>query len=66
MENTANILNPNKRLIPSLLKVFAISQFHLFYFKEDEEEKSVKIIAIKCINFLKKTGLYLRHSTLEK
>ena len=35
MEHTANILNPNKGLINSLLKVFDMFQLRLFYDKHD-------------------------------
>ena len=35
MEHTANILNPNKWLIPSLLKVFSMFQLHIFYYKRN-------------------------------
>ena len=34
MENTENILKPNKEIIPSLLNVFAMFQLILFYDKE--------------------------------
>ena len=44
MEHTENILKPNKGLIPSLLKVFAIFQLRLIDDKDDMEA-----IAIRCI-----------------
>ena len=39
IEHTANIINPNKGIIPSLLKVFPMFQLRLFYDKHDEEGK---------------------------
>ena len=50
MERTANILKPNKGLIPSLLKYFAMFQFRIIGDKYD-----VDSIAIMCINYKKKT-----------
>ena len=41
MEYTANILDPNKGLITSLLKVFDMFQLRLFNNKEYEEENFV-------------------------
>ena len=61
MEHTANIPKPNKGLIPSLLKVFAVFQLILF----DDKDK-VDTISIRCINCKKETGLYLRYSTFEE
>ena len=61
MEHTANILNPNKGLIPSLLKLFAMFELRLI----DDRDK-VEAIAIRCINCKKETGLYLGTSTLEE
>ena len=46
IEHTTNILNPNKGLIISLIKVFAMFKLRLFDDKEDEEVKVVEIIAI--------------------
>ena len=45
MELIENILNPNKGLIPSLLKVFAMFELHLL----DDRDK-VEAVAIRCIN----------------
>ena len=45
MEHTANILNPDKGLIPSLLKVFSMFELRLF----DDIDK-LEVIAIRCIN----------------
>ena len=61
MEHTANILKPNKGLIPSLLKVFAIFELRLI-----DDRYKLEDIAIRCINSKKETGLYLRTSTLEE
>ena len=61
MEDTENILKPNKGLIPSLLRVFAIFQLRLFDYKYE-----VEIINISCINCKKVTGLHLRNSTFEE
>ena len=60
MEHTENIINPNKGLIPSLLKVFYMFELRLI----DDRDK-VEAIDIRCINCKKRTGLYLRTSTLE-
>ena len=60
MEHTANILKPNKGLIPSLLNVFVMCQLRLF-----DDKYGVEIIAIRCINSKKETCLYLRNSTFE-
>ena len=49
MEHTANILKPNKGIIPSLLKVFAMFEMILI---DDQDE--MEAIAIRCINFKKK------------
>ena len=61
MKHTANILNPNKGLITSLLKVFVMFELSLVY-----ERDKVESIAIMCINSKKGTGLYLRTPTLEE
>ena len=61
MEHTTNIQNPNKGLIPSLLNMFAMFQLRLF-----DDKYEVIIIAIRCINCKKETGLYLRNSTFEE
>ena len=55
MEHTENILKPNKGLIISLLKGFAMFEVRLI---DDKDE--VEAIYIKCINCKKETGLYLR------
>ena len=61
MEHTANILNPNKGIIPSLLKVFAMFQLRII-----DDTYEVEAIDIRCINCKKETGLYLRNSTFEE
>ena len=60
MEHIANILNLNKGLIPSLLKVFAMFELRLIYDRDKVEDMS-----IRCINCKKDTGLYLGTSILE-
>ena len=45
MEYTANILKPNKGLIPSFLKLFAMFELRLFYGRD-----KVEAIAIRRIN----------------
>ena len=60
MEYTANNINPNKGIIPSLLKLFVMFDLRLI----DEKYKS-DAISIRCINFKKETGLYLITSTFE-
>ena len=59
MEHTENILDPNKGIIPLLLKLFSMFLLRLFGDKEDEEEKVVELISIMCINCTKETVLYL-------
>ena len=61
MEHTENILNQNKGLITSLLRVLAVFELVLI----DDREK-VEAIYIRCINCKKETCLYLRTSTLEE
>ena len=46
MEHTANIINPNKGIIPSLLKAFAMFELRLIGDKE-----KLDAIDIRCINF---------------
>ena len=48
MYPTENILEPDKSLIPSLLKVFVMFQLRIFYDKHNEEENFVEDIAINC------------------
>ena len=64
IEHTANILDPNKWLIPSLLKVFSMFQLSLFYDKHNQEENVVDAIAIRCINCNKYTGLMIKNTTI--
>ena len=61
MEHTANILNPEKGIISSILKVFAMFEFSLI-----DDRYKVEAIAIMCINCKKETVLYLGISTLEE
>ena len=60
MEHIENILNPNKGLILSFLEVFAMFKLCL---SDDEEVE--EIIATRCINCKKETGLYLIDPTVE-
>ena len=61
MEHTANILKPNKAMIPSLLNLFAMFELCLI----DDKDK-LDAIAIRCINCKKETVLYLINSTFEE
>ena len=61
MEHTANILKPNNRLIPLLLRVFDMFQLRLI-----DDKDYVEAIAIRCTNCKKETCFYLRNSTLEE
>ena len=61
IEHTAKIINQNKGIILSILKVFAMFELRLF----DDRDK-VEVIAIRCINWKKITVLYLVNSTLEE
>ena len=56
MERTANIMNINKGIMTSLLKVFAMFELRLIGDKE-----KLDVIAIRCINCKKETGLYLKN-----
>ena len=64
MDHNANIFEPNKSLISSLLNLFAMFQLHIFYDKRYGEENVVEAIAIKCSNFNKDTGLHLKDTTI--
>ena len=61
MEHTAIILNPNKDMISSLLKFFA-----MFLLRLIGDRDKVEAISIRCINCKKEIGLYLTTSTLEE
>ena len=62
IEHTENILKKNKKLIPSLLKLFSMFQLRTFDAKHDEKSYA---IAIKCINYNKETGLNLNYTPIE-
>ena len=59
IEYTTNIINPNKGLFPSLLKVFPM--FELSFIDDIDKFEAISIM---CINCKKETGLYLRTPTL--
>ena len=61
MEHTANIMEKNNGLIPSLLKVFAMFELRLNYDKE-----KMDVIYIRCINCKRKTGLFLKNTTFHE
>ena len=61
MGYTVNIIKPNKGMIPSLLKSFAMFELCLI-----GDKKKLGAIAIRYINCRKETGLYLRTSTFEE
>ena len=61
MEHTANIIKPNKGIIPSLLKAFAMCELRLI----DDKEK-LDSVSIRCIDCKKETGLYLKIQHLNK
>ena len=61
MEQNANIINPNKGIIPSLLKVFEMFELRLI-----GDNDKLDTIAIRCINSKKETGLYLKKLTFEE
>ena len=56
MEKTANIIDRNKGINPSLLMAFAMFELSLIGVKE-----KLGVIFIKCINFKKETGLYIQN-----
>ena len=61
MEYTVNILNQNKGIITSLLKLFSMFDSRLINDKGKLDAK-----AIRCINCKKLTGSFLRNSTFEE
>ena len=61
MEHAANLMKTNKGPILLLLKVFYMSELRLFGDKEHFD-----VIAIRCINCKKQTGLFLGTSTFEE
>ena len=61
MEHTENIIHQKQGLITSLLKVFDVLELRLIDYRD-----KVEAISVRCINFKKETGLYLRTSTLEE
>ena len=61
MEHTANIMNPNKGIITSLLKSFAMFELRLIV-----DKYKLYNIAIRCNHYKKGTGLYLQNSTFEE
>ena len=61
MEHNANIMNTNKGLMLSLLKVFAMFESRLLSDKE-----KMDVISIRCINCKRETGLYLKNTTFEE
>ena len=65
IEHTENVLNPDKGLINSLLKVFSMFKLSLFYDRYNGEVNIVDTIAIRCSNFNKETGLNLKDTTVE-
>ena len=66
IKHTANIFNPNKGIISSLLEVFAMFQLSLFYDKINEEGSVVYSISIRCSNCNKETGLHLKDKKVEE
>ena len=66
IEHTANILKPNKGLITSLLKLFAVFQLRLFDDKHNEEDNVVGSISIRCIKCNKDTGLHIKLKELKE
>ena len=60
IEHTTNTLEPNKGIIPSLLKVFDMFQLSLFYDKYNKEEIVVYAIAIRYRHCNKETLLHIK------
>ena len=61
MKHTANIINPNKVIFPSLLKAFEIFELSLI-----DDNYKLDTTDIRCINCKKETGLYLKNKHLKK
>ena len=66
MEHTAGIIETYISLIPSLLKVFAMFQMCLFYYKHNEEWSVIEAIAINYSNCDRRTGLFLKVNTVKE
>ena len=49
----------------SLLKVLGMFKLRIFYDKNNEKDNVMYAIAIKCSNFNKDTGLYIKNTTTE-
>ena len=59
MEHSENIIKPNKSLINSLLKVFAMFQLRIFFDKRYENGNVVESIDIN-VEILLKTLVYIQ------
>ena len=66
MGNAASIIGTDISLIPSLLKVFAMFQMCLFYYKHNEEWSVIEAIAINYSNCDIRTGLFLKVNTVKE
>ena len=65
MGHTASNIETDISLLLSILNVFDLFQMLLLYYKHNEEEHVVEAISIKCSNYHRNTGLYLKDTTVE-
>ena len=59
MEYTAYRLENEITMVPSLLKMLLMFQMRFWYDKEPDDQKYMKVIAIRCSN-LEKKQVYLQ------
>ena len=66
LEHNASNSEADISLLPSLLIVFEMIQMCLLYYEHNEEDNFMEAIAIKCTNFQRSTGLYLKDKIVEE
>ena len=62
MYHTVDKIDTHITLLPLLLKIFAMFQMRLWYYKENLEENVVETIAVSCSNCGETTGLYVKNT----
>ena len=61
MEYTAEKIENEITILPSLLKMFSMFQMSFWYDNEPDDKNDMKIIAIRCINCGKERGLSMNN-----
>ena len=61
MKYTADKIENEITLLPSLLKMFSMFHMRFWYDNKHDDKTNVKIIAIGCINCEKETGLSMKN-----